>query len=64
MREVLIAMSPSIGIPSERLLEEFEQLADLDLDTHTANPAPHSHARKAPSADPSRLKLSFQHDCL
>ena len=62
MREVLIAMSPSIGIPPERLLEEFEQLGNLD--THTAVPTPHSHAREALSADPSRLKLSFQHDCL
>ena len=62
MREVLIAMSPSIGIASERLLAEFEQL--VDLDTHTAGPAPQRDELGPRSADPSRLVLTFQHDCL
>ena len=38
MRKMLIAMSPSVGIPPERLLQEFEQLV---TDTHIAGPSSH-----------------------
>ena len=62
MRKVLIAMSPSIGVPSEQLLNEFEQLT-----TPETYRAPIQSRSCQPAGVPpsgSQLQLAFQHDCL
>ncbi len=62
MRQVLIALSPNLGIPQEHLLSEFDQLIAPDSETHIQSRS--LAAAGLASIDSPQGQLTFQHECL
>ena len=62
MRQMLVALSPSIGVSAEHLLSEYEQL--ILPGAHAAREQSRSStAQEAPYKAASRLQIAFQHEC-
>lgn len=65
MKELLVALSPNIGLSAEHLLAQYEQMAPPVAYTcttpeHNLDPA----ALDAPPVSTSCLQLAFHHECL
>lgn len=65
MKQMLVALSPNIGMSAELLLAQYEQLTPPEASTSAAPTHKHDpDALEAPLTPPSRLQLAFQHECL
>lgn len=69
MKEMLVALSPSIGLSAEHLLAQYEQMTPPGacatlLTCITPERKLHSAALGAPPVPASRSQLAFQHECL
>ncbi|KAL0030750.1 hypothetical protein WJX77_004631 [Trebouxia sp. C0004] len=62
MRQVLIALSPNLGIPQEHLLSEFDQLIAPDSETYIQSRG--FAAAGLASVESHQGQLTFQHECL
>ena len=63
MRQILVALSPNIGIPEEYLLSQFEHLGTLE-EYPGQQQLRGSAAAGVSSADTALLQLEFDHECL
>lgn len=65
VKQMLVALSPNIGMSAEHLLAQYEQLTPPEASTSAAPKRKHDpNALEASLALPSGLQLAFQHECL
>ena len=64
MKQMLVALSPNIGVSAQHLLAQYEQLTAFDYKSTAPKQNLHFEAIEVPQAASLRVQLAFQHHCL